>query len=463
MDSPTTIPGMPDPPSMAVVDDPPESPILGQAAYHGLAGEYLLALDPYTEAGHAAMLAHFLSYAGCCFGAAAESPVLKWGTERHHPRIWAVVIGGSGTGGKGTSANPLLELRGPPPPPPASTAAEWECVNAGPLHPASPRLSLSSGEGLIAAIRDPVDTPNPKGGAPSRDPGNPDKRLFLVTAEFGGALAVMRREGNNLSAMLRGLWDGGPSGAMTKTNRTFVERPAVSIVGHITPAELHSRLDRDSLHNGLMGRFLWFHSERSKLIAVPGEVPPDLLDSIRDRLRAAVLYSAGKAWTAADFTAEAQSLWADEMVPRLTAFGDGLLGMMASRSRAYVLRIALLYALLDGSNQINAAHLRAAEAVWDYSLETFRQTFALLIAAGPQAANSDAEKVLAVIRRLGGKVTLGDLSEHSTLKNWTADRRRRAIDQLKATGQIEELAGEATNGGRVPTILRLTPNPLNPL
>src|SRR5690606_35406405 len=37
-----------------------------------------------------------------------------------------------------------------------------------------------------------------------------------------------------------------------------------------------------------------------------------------------------------------------------------------SRADPQVLRLSMIYALLDGSNEIDACHLRAALAIWDY-------------------------------------------------------------------------------------------------
>src|SRR5260370_7542465 len=72
---------------------------------------------------------------------------------------------------------------------------------------------LSSGEGLIWAVRDKIIQleRRGKGAAAERvegevDPGVTDKRLYILESEFAGALAVMKRDGNTLSRVVR---DGG--------------------------------------------------------------------------------------------------------------------------------------------------------------------------------------------------------------------------------------------------------------
>jgi hypothetical protein len=44
-----------------------------------------------------------------------------------------------------------------------------------------------------------------------------------------------------------------------------------------------------------------------------------------------------------------------------------MLGAVCGRAEAHVVRLALLYALLDRQNAIGATHLRAALALWDYA------------------------------------------------------------------------------------------------
>jgi hypothetical protein len=43
-----------------------------------------------------------------------------------------------------------------------------------------------------------------------------------------------------------------------------------------------------------------------------------------------------------------------------------LLGAVTARGEAQVIRLALIYALLDHSEQIDVPHLHAALAIWDY-------------------------------------------------------------------------------------------------
>ena len=84
------------------------------------------------------------------------------------------------------------------------------------------KSGLSSGEGLIYQVRDPQYDKEPirEGGRRTgeitgyqdilTDPGEPDKRLFIIESEFASALTVMEREGCTLSPVLRDVWDHEP-------------------------------------------------------------------------------------------------------------------------------------------------------------------------------------------------------------------------------------------------------------
>jgi len=108
------------------------------------------------------------------------------------------------------------------------------------------------GEGLINEVRDPLWL------APKViDPGEDDKRLLVLEAEFAGALTMMRRPGSVLSRVIRDAWDCPDLAVLTKNNPTRATGPHISIIGHITIDELLARMDRTSMMNGYANRFLF--------------------------------------------------------------------------------------------------------------------------------------------------------------------------------------------------------------
>ena len=84
-------------------------------------------------------------------------------------------------------------------------------------------------------------------------------------------------------------------------------------------------------------------------------------------VRLTMALSQARARGAVTMNRAARDMWAS-VYPRLSEGLPGLLGAVTARAEAQCIRLALLYALLDGAPQIDDEHLRAALAVWDRSL-----------------------------------------------------------------------------------------------
>ena len=111
---------------------------LAAAACHGIAGEIVRLIEPNTEADPATILFQFLAAVGNILGPDAYVRVEG---DRHPPRLYVVQVGRTAKGRKGTSWGRVRELL-------EAVAADWieDRVASG----------LSSGEGVIQAVRDPV-------------------------------------------------------------------------------------------------------------------------------------------------------------------------------------------------------------------------------------------------------------------------------------------------------------------
>lgn len=81
------------------------------------------------------------------------------------------------------------------------------------------------------------------------------------------------------------------------------------------------------------------------------------------------------------------------MYEKLSEGRPGLLGSVVSRAPAQVVRLSLLFALLDRSAVIRESHLLAALAVWDYCEASARFIF------GDSLGYPDADRILAELRR----------------------------------------------------------------
>jgi hypothetical protein len=85
------------------------------------------------------------------------------------------------------------------------------------------------------------------------------------------------------------------------------------------------------------------------------------------------------------------SCW-DSIYSALSTPIPGLMGHLTARGEAHTARLALTYALLDGTTKIRAEHLRAALAIWDYSAASARFIW------GDALGNPVADEILKALR-----------------------------------------------------------------
>jgi hypothetical protein len=198
----------------------PDWPTLNTDAFYGLAGEMVSLTLPDTESDPAALLLQYLVSFGNAIGRGPHCVVEQ---DRHYTNLYIVLAGQTSKARKGTSARRVRVIYDI-----ADPAWARERIVGG----------MSSGEGLIHAVRDPVYGMR-KGVEELIDVGVSDKRLLLDEREFFQALTVLKREGNTLSRVVREAWDCCELLAtLTKHSPTRATEPFISIVGHITIEEL---------------------------------------------------------------------------------------------------------------------------------------------------------------------------------------------------------------------------------
>lgn len=360
-----------------------EMPVLHENALYGLVGDFIRLIDEHTEADKAAMLIQFLVLFGNIIGRKAH---FKVESTKHYLKLFAVVVGQTAKARKGVSFNRVLpEFQHVDP-----TWADKQILSG-----------LSSGEGLIAAVRDEVNTWDAKKQKMIvADPGVQDKRLVVVEQEFASVLKVMSRETNTLSTLIRQAWDSGNLRTLTKNNPYTATESHISIIGHITAEELMSSLRETDAVNGFGNRFLWIYSKRSKYIPFGSEVPVQKMAGFRSKLRSAInnAKNVGKI----DMDDEAARQWD----LRYRNFGDGpggLYGALTARPEAQIRRIACIYALLDGESVVRLPHLDAACAVWDYADATVAYVF------GDRLGNATADNIYEALQEEPDGLTTSQL------------------------------------------------------
>jgi hypothetical protein len=102
---------------------------------------------------------------------------------------------------------------------------------------------------------------------------------------------------------------------------------------------------------------------RSKEMPFGGNLTDSEVLHLGKQLRTAV--ERAKLTGRVTMTNAAKALWAS-VYSSLSAAQPGLLGAVTARAESQAIRLALIYALLDGASEIDKPHLTAALALWEY-------------------------------------------------------------------------------------------------
>ncbi len=410
---------------------PPREPIgswlrppLPDAALHGLAGDVTRALARTTDADPAALLLTFLAMFGSACG---PEPHVEFGGRAEQPaRLFVVIVGDAATGRKGTAHEAVESLF-------AGADPRW----SGRIHP-----GIASAEAMIDRVADGLSD---------------DCRLLVMETEFGRLLEVIARTGT-LSMQLRNAYDGRTLQITRKDRARSVTagHAHISVLGHITPSELIRQHARMRSAGGLESRFLYAY-----VTVTPREVSPfgaaglpwDLTDRVRsalDRSRNAVLERTDpisrylclrrgvQPSTTMPVAEEVTGGWR-EVKARLPEVNTDL-GTMFGRAETHVIRLALTYALADGSPVVGMEHVDAALALWTYCARSAEVIFGIPVGGLPPSIDPArrARAFVALHRAYPGWLALDTISGRVFGRNRTSDEVKAIMASLVAEGRAEQ-------------------------
>jgi hypothetical protein len=386
------------------------------AVYHELLGEIVTTIAPHTEADPVAILTQLL----VAFGAAAgRGAWFEVEATRHYPNEFMLLVGDSSKARKGSSWDHVRRL----------------LAQVDPTLEHRILTGLSSGEGLIWAVRDPS----------TQDPGISDQRLLVIEPEFASVLKASAREISTLSPTLRSAWDSRPLAILTRTAPARATGAHIALIGHITQAELRRHTTQVELSNGYLNRILLVACRRQRLLPEGGRRDPLAATSLTRQLAATLKHAQTAGQVRLD--ADARELW-HHAYRQLAQPHDGILGQITARAEAHTIRLALIYALADGAKQIGPPHLHAALALHDYA--TRSAAWALTGATGQPLA----EQIHAALAANPAGLTRSQISD--TLKhNQPAGRLDDALHALRATGRAT--VTQIATGGRPAQLWTATP------
>jgi hypothetical protein len=394
----------------------PEPP--SDAAFAGLVGEFTRLWQPHTEASPVALAAQFIAFYGHAIG---RKPFFAVGGDDHHTNLEIALVGPTSFARKGQSYNCVKYT--------------FDKVSLQLGVPYNEAQGLSSGEGLINAVRDPSSKTNKKGKSVI-DVGVSDKRLLVFESEFASVLRRMVREGNTLSEVIRQAWDSGNLGTMTRNAPLRATNTHISVITHVTPSDLQLYLNDVSTMNGFANRFIFLATRRVCSLPDPGRPPDHALRAFAARLAKAIEF--GEQVKEMKRSPDAVTTW-ESLYKKLSEPRTGRQhNAVVARGPAHVLRLSMIYALLDGSSIIEPRHLASASAIWDYAERTSRFVF------GDSLGDKVAEKILELLKAESGGLTSREIRAKVTNKKQVPD----ALRLLHENGQVREESLKQTTAHR---------------
>jgi hypothetical protein len=385
----------------------PEPP--AEEAFSGLVGEFTKLWKPHTEASPVALAAQFITFFGHSIG---RKPFFAVGGDDHHTNLEIALVGPTSFARKGQSYGCVKHT--------------FDKVQLQLGIPYNEATGLSSGEGLINAVRDPRSENNKKGESVVADAGVSDKRLLVFESEFASVLRRMVREGNTLSEITRQAWDSGNLGTMTRNAPLRATNTHISLITHVTPSDLQLYLNDVSTMNGFANRFIFLATRRVCSLPDPGRPSDSSLRAFASRLAHAIEFS--QLVREMKRSTEAVTAW-EELYKRLSEPRTGRQhNAVVARAAAHVLRLSMIYALLDESCIIETRHLESAVALWDYAERTSRFVF------GDSLGDKVAEKILELLKTEPGGLTTREIRAKFTNKKHVPD----ALRLLHENGQVRE-------------------------
>jgi hypothetical protein len=373
---------------------------MGEKAFHGVLGEVVRIVAPQTEACREAILGQLLVAMGNVVG---PRPFWQVDATRHRANLFLCLIGPTGIARKGTSWD----------------VTRWLVEKCEPeLQKQGIAGGLSSGEGLIDAVKEQ------------------DGPLLAVETEFARLLTSAGREHSTLSTVLRQAWDGTHLMLRTRNNPVFVENAFVSIIGHMTLSDLRLKMTENDLENGMANRFLWLAVYRDGILPEGGDFASvtQALDPVVPGLIEAIDFArTDRAFERpVKKTRKGRELWAELYTGPLSIPRTGHYAQVTVRAAPMILRLALLYAIFDGSPQIDACHIEAGKAVWDYCDATAAHLF------GSPIEDDDLARIVELLRSQEGGLSRAEINRKGFGGHLRADRLDEILAQAQGAGVLRK-------------------------
>ena len=146
------------------------------------------------------------------------------------------------------------------------------------------------------------------------------------------------------------------------------------------------------------------------------------------------------------FTDDAKRMWHPIYETISKAKDDPILDAVSARAPAQIIRLALIYALLDESSCIDTQHIVAAVACWDY----VQHSINFIFESDSHSSLESKIKEILTNSRVSTTQISRSLGGHVPAKEYKA-----ALKRMEGAGQIRQIEGKQSNGGKTPIFYEL--------
>ena len=274
---------------------------------------------------------------------------------------------------------------------------------------------------------------------------------------MASALSASKRRGSTLSSILRSFWDGDPVEPLTKHDAIKATGAHIGIVTHVTLNELNAQLNNIEITNGFCNRFLWVLAQRKQIVPLPESMDEQTKNNLLKEIILRV--EEARQPSRYTFTEEAKELWVDQY-SQLSVSHQGLTGSVLDRAEAHVIRLSLVYSLINGHRSINCEDLTSALALWSFCESCAQHIFGCNQAVISKEATDNELRKRRIIEALESAtrstLTRTEIRRDVFSNHIPAAELTDLLNELEAAGIIS-LQTESTPGASVTHITLNTP------
>jgi len=275
--------------------------------------------------------------------------------------------------------------------------------------------------------------------------------MLIRQMELSTVLTIAQREGNNMSSILREVWDGDDVQTHSRMKGSTIARDYhVALLAGTNPKDLAAKLSGDDLVNGWANRFLWFWAEkdaRTFADTADDTLEPSLAKWLMGCIDLARTLG-GSALIAPRYTMELSPDAADHLrsvVAALDVRPRGWIDGLRQRMPAHVVRLAMVSALFDKRRIVTIDDVGLGEAITAYAVDSTRAVF------GTRVDDPVAGLVLSVLAQApDGWLNTSTLARACRV---SGDRVNRAlgmlVDGLLIAREVRPTAGRPAVGYRL--------------